>query len=202
MPAPGAQGPTAAPAPLGRRSPGVLRAQVAIAVAEFVLVTIMVLAPMHMSYAGVPFELLTLAITLRIAATWVMSPLFGWLSDILGPRPVILGGQALFVLAIAAIVVFPEDGTVLTAAQVLLGLGWSATVVAASTVIAHAAPAETRSMVQGRTDLGMNLASLGAGFIAMAVFGEGILPPLALAMLLPVAVVVGTQLSRGRAVAG
>ncbi|MFC3849946.1 MFS transporter [Corynebacterium hansenii] len=190
------------PAPLRRRSPGVLRAQVAIAVAEFVLVIIMVLASMHMIYAGVPSELLTLAVTLRFAAPWVSSPLFGWLADILGPRPVILGGQALFVLAIAAIVVFPEDGTVLTAAHLLLGLGWSATVVAASTVIANADSAETRPMVQGRTDLGMNLASLGAGFIAMVLFEEDILLPLAFVMLLPVAVVVGTHLSRGRAVAG
>jgi MFS family permease len=92
----------------------------------------------------------------------------GWLSDKWGPPKVIFLG--VLILATAAVVAgtAPMRGSgVLGFGLFLLGLGWSATLVAGSSLLAKSVPIELRPSVQGTSDLMMN----GAGALGGAVAG-------------------------------
>ncbi len=85
---------------------------------------------------------------------------------------------------------------------ILLGLGWSAGLVAGSTLIAESVPAAERPGVQGFADLLMNLAAATTGGLSGVILGlvgyGGLSAIAALLVALPlVLVVVGW--SRGRA---
>jgi MFS family permease len=57
-----------------------------------------------------------------------------------------------------------------TVGLVLLGLGWSASTVAASALLAESVAADRRSIMQGRSDLAMN----GAGALGGALAGPAL----------------------------
>jgi MFS family permease len=66
--------------------------------------------------------------------------------------------------------------------MLLLGLGWSAAIVAGSTLLSEAVPAEWRPSAQGLSDLTMGLAGATAGALSGVVvenLGYGILTVLA-----------------------
>lgn len=202
--APGAPAAPAAPAaashviapPADRRI--VLAGQGAVAVAHFVMVTLMSMAPLHMTNFGASLTIVGIVMSLHIAGMWALSPVFGWLTDRFGTTAMILAGQAIFLATAAVIWIAPYSLPLLAVALTLLGLGWSASVVAGSAAVTEATPQPKRAAVQGRTDLAMNLAGVAGGLIGGPVLVQIGYTGLALVAIVPVALVVVTHMALGK----
>ncbi|MCU1442522.1 MAG: transporter, partial [Cryobacterium sp.] len=144
-----------------------------------------------------------LTLSLHIAGMFALSPVFGWLSDRVGRLPTILLGQALYAVALIVVAVGEESEALVTVGLLLLGLGWSASTVAASALVSDLATGPTRSRVQGRSDLAMNAAgALGAASAGpvLALLGYAGLAAAAGILVLAAAVavlVLGERLRRG-----
>jgi MFS family permease len=91
---------------------------------------------------------------------------FGWLTDRIGRRPVVATGIVLLLLACGVAGTAGHRPDRLAAGLMLLGLGWSATMVAGSTLLSEAVPAELRPSAQGLSDLTMGLAGATAGALS------------------------------------
>jgi MFS family permease len=138
----------------------------AIGVSHAVMVSVMSMTPVHLTHHGAALSVVGITISLHVAGMYGLSPLFGWLSDRAGRIPTLLIGQALFGLALLT-VFFGSDSTILvTIGLVLLGLGWSASTVSGSALIADLVTGGARTRVQGRTDLVMNLSGAAGGAAA------------------------------------
>jgi len=147
-------------------SPGAQLALVAILGAHAVMLAVMAMTPVHMSDSGSSLTLVGLTISLHIAGMFAFSPLVGLAADRWGRVPVIVLGQVLLLAATATCAAAGDTMGLVTAGLVLLGLGWSCSLVAGSTLLGESVPAAARPTVQGLSDLLMNLA--GAGSAALA----------------------------------
>ncbi|WP_455133001.1 MFS transporter [Microbacterium aurum] len=162
---------------------------VAIAGAHGVMVAVMAMTPVHLLHHGADLEIIGLTISLHIAGMYALAPVFGVLADRMGRIPTILLGQALLTAALLTAAVGQESGAAVTVALVLLGLGWSASTVAGSTLLTESSAESLRTRRQGRSDLAMSLVgglgAIGAGFVLGAIGYGG----LALVALIVVAAV-------------
>ncbi len=168
-------------------SPPAVLGLVAIVVGHTVMVTVMVMTPVHMTHGGASISVIGFVISVHVAGMYALSPVMGWLADRVGRVPVILGG-VIVLLASVALAGTAHEGhsAVLTAGLFLLGLGWSACMVAGSTLLTDAVGAEDRPAVQGASDLLMGLAAAGGGALAGVVvgsFGYGVLNAAAAVLL-------------------
>ncbi|MEO6881386.1 MAG: MFS transporter [Mycobacteriaceae bacterium] len=191
--APAAGPPAPAPSSLSvvAQHPHALLALVTIVCSQAVMVSVMTMTPVQMKGHGATLTLVGLTISLHIAGMYGLSPVFGWLSDRLGRVRVLLGGQGLLLLAALVAGTAGTSSVQLGVGLVLLGLGWSAGLIAGSTLLAESVPAEVRPAVQGTSDLLMNLVgAFGAAIsgVLMAVIGFGGLTAVAAAVVLPVLV--------------
>jgi MFS family permease len=131
-----------------------------------VMVSVMSMTPVHLTTHGATLTIVGLTISLHVAGMFALSPVFGWLSDKIGPIGTILIGQATFVLSLVCVGLGSQDTTLVTVGLILLGLGWSASTVAGSALIAQVVTGTARPRVQGRTDLVMNLSGAAGGALA------------------------------------
>jgi MFS family permease len=146
----------------------------AIAVAHAVMVGVMAMTPLHLNHHGASDGEVGFTISLHIAGMFALSPVFGWLSDRAGKLPTILLGQALLAAGLVTVAIGQESAVAVTAGLTLIGLGWSATTVSGSALVASLAVDATRTRLQGRTDLVMNIAGALGGASAgpvLAVIG-------------------------------
>lgn len=144
-------------------------ARYAVAVIAFshtTMVALMAMAPIHLREHGATLTVVGLTISLHVAGMYALSPVFGWLADRLGRTPVILVGQALLLAALALFWLAGGSTTAMTVGLILLGLGWSASVVAGSALIAEAVGVGDRAALQGFSDLSMNTAGALGGAAA------------------------------------
>jgi MFS family permease len=112
----------------------------------------------------------------------------GWLADRHGRRPVILGGVGLLVLACLLSGTAGDQTWRLSIGMGLLGVGWSATMVAGSTLLSESVPLERRAGVQGLSDVVMGVAGASAGALSGVVvdlFGYPVLALLAGVTVVP-----------------
>jgi MFS family permease len=160
-------------------SPPAILGLVAIVVGHTVMVTVMVMTPVHMTHGGASISIIGFVISVHVAGMYAFSPVMGWLADKAGRVPVILGGVIVLLLSVALAGTAHEGhSTTLTAGLFLLGLGWSACMVAGSTLLTDAVGVDDRPAVQGSSDLLMGLAAAGGGALAGLVvgsFGYGVL---------------------------
>lgn len=172
-------------------SPQARLALVTVASAHTAMVAIMVMTPLDLDRHGAGIELIGLVISGHIAGMYAFSPVMGWLSDRFGRLPVI--GLAVVLLALAALLA----GTAghhhgrTAAGLFLLGLGWSAALVAGSALLTDSVPPNARAAVQGFSDLTMNTsAGLGGALAGLVVSqaGYGWLNVMGAALLVPVVV--------------
>jgi len=198
---------TPAAAPVGARVPrgagmraawSVVRGQpaarlgiAAVAVGHLVMVAVMAMTPVRLGESHADADVLRLVgivLSLHIAGMYAFSPIVGWLTDRLGRRAVILGGVGLLLAACAVAGTAGHHTPRLSVGLVLLGLGWSGTMVAGSTLLSESVPAGVRPSVQGLSDLTMGLAGAGAavaaGFV-MQVAGYPVLTLLAAVATVP-----------------
>lgn len=138
----------------------------AVAVGHLVMVGVMAMTPVHLGESHGDADVLRIVgivLSAHIAGMYALAPVVGWLTDRLGRRPVILGGVGLLVAACAVAGTAGHDTVRLVVGLVLLGLGWSATMVAGSTLLSESVPVEVRPASQGLSDLLMGLAGASAG---------------------------------------
>ena len=142
----------------------------AMAIGNVVMIGVMAMTPVHIRGAGHDaahtLSIVGLVLSFHIAGMFAFSPVFGWLTDRLGRRPVIFAGIALLLAACGLAGTAGHDTTRLAAALVVLGLGWSAAMVAGSTLLSESVPVELRASAQGLSDLVMGLAGATAGAIS------------------------------------
>ena len=138
----------------------------AIAISHAVMVSVMAMTPVHLVHHGASLTIVGLTISLHVAGMFALSPVFGWLSDRVGRIRTILVGQALFAVALPVVALGQLDPALVTVGLVFLGLGWSASTVSGSALVADLVTGAARTRIQGRTDLVMNIAGAGGGAVA------------------------------------
>jgi MFS family permease len=124
---------------------------------------------------------------------YALSPVFGWLADRYGALHVAIGGLGIFAAAITLGLVAAAGArlAVTMSALVLLGLGWSASLIASSAMLAGVDSGSVRVPLQGATDALMNYAGAGAAAVAgpvLALDGFRGVNLVALVLLVPAAV--------------
>ena len=164
----------------------------AIATAHAVMVGVMSMTSVHLRHHGASLTIVGFVISGHVAGMYALSPVTGWLADRLGRIPTIGIGLGILAVAMTLAAVAPDDAHALTGlALFTLGLGWSACLVAGSTLLSRSVPDDIRTSAQGLSDLTMGvLASLSGtaagpvlaylGFHWLAVFCGVLLVPAAL----------------------
>lgn len=140
-----------------------LFAIVTLGISHAVMVSVMSMTPVHLIAHGADLTVVGFTISLHVAGMFAFSPLFGWSSDRLGRIPTILMGQLLFAVAILVIALGELSNTAVAVGLVLLGLGWSASTVAASALVSDLVTGTARVRMQGRSDTVMSVAGAVGG---------------------------------------
>jgi MFS family permease len=172
----------------GRRavaaSPEALLGMFAVAVGHLVMVGVMSMTPVHIGAAGhdhlTVLHIVGIVLSVHILGMYALAPVMGWLTDRFGRRAVILLGCALLVCACAIAGTAGQDTTRLSVGLGLLGAGWSATMVAGSTLLSESVDVGVRPAAQGLNDLVMGFAGAGAGALSGLVVQVGGFPTLTL----------------------
>lgn len=179
-----------------RSFPLARRAVLTVALSHAVMVSLMAMTPVHLTRHGASLSVVGLTISLHVAGMYALAPVFGRLADRAGRRPVVLAGQALFVSSLVLSWLGSTSATLVTVSLVLLGLGWSASTVAGSALVAESVPPAQRPRLQGVSDLFMNLSGAAGGALAGPVLALIGFHGLSAALLALVAVVVLAHRSR------
>jgi MFS family permease len=156
----------------------------AVAVGHLVMVGVMSMTPVHINGGGHDhadvLKIVSIVLSLHIAGMYALSPVMGWLVDRLGQRPVVLIGIGLLVAACAVAGSAGHQTARLSIGLALLGLGWSATMVAGSTLLTESVDVLVRPAAQGLMDMAMGFAGAVAGALSGLVVALGGYPTLAL----------------------
>ena len=174
---------------------------VALATGHAVMVGIMAMSAVHLHGHGSSLTFIGLVISIHVAGMYAMSPVFGLATDRWGaPRVISLGAGLLAVGALATMMAgFADDRMAHGVAQqwttwglLVIGLGWSACIIAGSTLLsagAHLGDARVSNTdVQGTSDLVMGLAGATAGAgsgLVLAMVGYSGLSIVGICLLIP-----------------
>lgn len=164
-----------------------------LALGHVVMVSVMVMTPLHMAHGDAGLEVIGFVISIHIVGMFAFSPLTGMAVDRFGGRAVAVLGSVILSSATLLASASPEgDSWSLLTGLFLLGLGWSCTLVAGSTLLTAALPVAERPGAQGASDLVMGLmGGLGGAIagvvVARASFHALALSSLAVAVLIAVA---------------
>lgn len=173
-----------------------------LALTHATMIGVMVMTPLHMEHGGSGLEVIGVVISVHVLGMFAFSPVVGMLADRFGRPPVLGAGGATLLVALLLCASAPTGMSwQVTAGLFLLGLGWSLSMVSASTMVAEHAPLEARTDVQGASDLVMGLTAAAAGALAGVIVGAADYPALALASLLMVVGVLGAALRAAQQVA-
>jgi MFS family permease len=156
----------------------------AMAVGHLVMVGVMAMTPVHIRGAGHDaahtLRIVGVILSLHIAGMYAFSPAIGWLTDRFGRRPVILAGIALLLTACALTGSAGHHPARLAIGLTVLGIGWSSTMVAGSTLLSESVSVELRTSAQGLSDVTMGLAGASAGALSGVIVHAWGFPMLAL----------------------
>lgn len=170
---------------------GVRTGMVAIALSHATMVAVMAMTPVHLTEHGATLVIVGVTISLHVAGMFALSPVFGILSDRLGRVPTIAIGQVLLLASLVTAAAGSQSQSAVMVALVLLGLGWSASTVSGSALIAQSADPAHRTRTQGRADLLMSSVGAIGGALAGPVLAFAGYSGLALGAMVLVAIVGG-----------
>jgi MFS family permease len=145
---------------------GVRTGMIALALSHATMVSVMAMTPVHLVQNGATLVIVGLTISLHVAGMFGLSPIFGWLTDRMGREPIIVLGQVLLLAALLLTSFGAANQGAVMAGLILIGLGWSASTVAGSALIAESADPLRRTVIQGRADLLMSAAGAIGGAAA------------------------------------
>jgi MFS family permease len=146
------------------------------------MVAVMTMTPVRIgeSAHGDVLRIVGVVLSVHIAGMYGFSLVTGWLTDRFGRLPVILGGVGLQLAACFVAGTAGHDPVLLGVGLTLLGMGWSGTMVAGSTLLSESVPDADRPVVQGLSDLVMGLAAALAGALSGLVLTWSSYPTLTL----------------------
>ena len=173
-----------------RKFPVAGYAIISIALSHMVMVAVMSMTPVHVTSHGGSLVIVGFVISLHILGMYAFAPLFGMLSDKIGPVKTILTGQLIFVAALLIAGFGSEVQHLVTIGLFLLGLGWSAATVSGSALLAVSVPVEQKTNVQGLSDSLMNFSGAAGGAISGTLVALYMFTGLNLIALVPVSVIV------------
>lgn len=140
----------------------------AIVIGHITMVTIMVMTPVHMAHVDVSLRLIGLVISVHVLGMYALSPVVGKIVDSIGRiKTIIVGVVILLTSALISGLAYADAVVQLGIGLFLLGLGWSCTLIAGSTLLAESLPDEIKASGQGLSDLSMN----GGGALGGALAG-------------------------------
>ena len=147
-------------------------AALGMALAHAVMVSVMVMTPIHMDHGHATLEIIGLVISIHILGMYVFSPLVGIAVDRWGSWPVLTAGGVVLLLSLALSGTTHAGGSwQLGVGLFLLGVGWSLATIACSTLVTAASTPVTRPAVQGVTDLLQSLTAAVGGAVAGVIVG-------------------------------
>ena len=150
-----------------RTEPKALLGLTSVVIGHIAMVTIMVMTPVHMGHVDVELRLIGLVISVHVLGMFAFSPLIGKLTDQIGrEKTIILGALILLLAALISGLAYADAVFQLGVGLFLLGLGWSMTMIAGSTLLAESVPLEGKAASQGLSDLLMNSGGALGGAIA------------------------------------
>lgn len=148
------------------RSADVQLAVAAMVIGQLVMTLLMVIAPLHMSYASHTTQAISWVIMAHTLGMFGLSGVSGWLTDRLGRVPMILAGSLVQILA-ALLLPLSVEMPVLVASLFFLGLGWNFSFIAGSSLLSEALEPQERGRIQGINEtlvaLASGIGSLGTG---------------------------------------
>jgi MFS family permease len=152
---------------LARIHPGIGAAVLAMSASHAVMVSVMIMTPLHMDHGGAELEVIGFVISIHVLGMFFFSPFIGALADRTGRPATLLAGATALWAALALAGSSAEGASLrIGVGLFLLGLGWSCCTVAASALITESTPLESRTDVQGAADLLMNVSAAVAGLAA------------------------------------
>ncbi|MDQ0869482.1 MFS family permease [Arthrobacter sp. V1I9] len=160
-----------------RSSRMALLAVAAVVGAHAVMVGVMSMTPLHLQHlvegpaashaghtaSGDVLVIIGFTISLHIAGMFALSPVMGWLTDKAGRIETIMIGLGLLITAVAVAGFGQDSTTAVAVGLVLLGMGWSASTISGSTLLAESVGQDSRVVVQGVSDMLMGIAGAVGG---------------------------------------
>ena len=178
---------------------GALLGMSAIAIGHVAMIMVMVMTPIHMAHVDVTLTLIGLVISVHVAGMYALSPVVGWSVDRFGRVPVIVAGIILLLVSCLLAGLTAGDQVVLLGIGLfLLGLGWSCTLIAGSTLLVDDVGAVERPSVQGLSDLVMNAAGAVGGAVAGLIVAFSSYAVLCAAAAVPVLALAAMVVAWGR----
>ncbi|CAB4531152.1 unannotated protein [freshwater metagenome] len=136
------------------------------------MVSIMVMTPVHMAHYDVTLRIIGFVISVHVLGMYAFSPVVGSISDKLGRiRTIQIGILILIASALIAGLAPHHDSFTLGIGLFLLGLGWSFTLIAGSTLLSETVSIDMRPATQGASDLVMNLMGAGGAAVGGVIIG-------------------------------
>jgi MFS family permease len=131
----------------------------------------MAMAPVQIHDQGHGLQFVGFVVSLHIAGMFAPAPLTGWLTDRLGPLPIAFAGTGLLIVAGVLAAAAGHGALPLTLGLTLLGVGWNASLIAGSTLLASAVPVVQRPRAEGIGELSMGITAASATAVAGPVVG-------------------------------
>lgn len=137
-----------------------------VALSHATMVAVMSMTPVHLVHEGNSIAYAGFVVSIHVAGMYAFSPLFGFLADRMGRLPTMFAGQAILLASLLLTGLLPGDPIAVTIGLFLLGLGWSASTVSGSTLMSESAPADRRTVFQGRSDTAQSATGALAAVVA------------------------------------
>lgn len=143
-----------------------------VAIGHLAMVSIMVMTPVHMAHFAATLRIIGLVISVHVLGMYAFSPIVGAISDKIGRIKTIQIGVVILIASALISGLAPQhDSFTLGIGLFLLGLGWSFTLIAGSTLLSETVSLEMRPSTQGASDLVMNLMGAGGAAIGGVIIG-------------------------------
>jgi MFS family permease len=163
-----------------RDRPAIAAAIAGLAAAHAVMISVMVMTPLHMKHGHADLEVIGFVISLHVLGMFAFAPLVGIAADRLGRVTVLAAGGIVLLVSLVLCARAPEGSSPeIFVGLFLLGLGWSLATVSASTMVAELAPLGALTAVQGAADMTMGLAAAAGSAASGLIVGEYGFPVLA-----------------------
>lgn len=159
------------------KHPRALFALASVITSQMMMTSVMVMTPVSMQDDGMSLQIVGIVISAHTTGMYLVSPVFGWLSDKIGAARVAWLGIGVF---LCSFVIGGWDAlgnrssmVPLLVALFLLGLGWSACLIGGSALLVQSVSAPERVALQGASDSMMNFGAAALGALAGPVLAIG-----------------------------
>lgn len=156
-----------------RERRGVAAGIVALALAHTVMVSVMVMTPLHMRHGHATLQVIGIVISVHVLGMYAFAPLVGMAADRFGRPAVLTAGSGVLLVSLLLAGTSPDGASWrIGVGLFLLGLGWSLCTVSASTLLSESAPLDARTDIQGAADLVMGVVAAAGGALAGLIVGS------------------------------